>query len=221
MENEKTPIVDIKIGIDQAPAVEFSSSFAAGGTKNIVVQGLGNDLLELSLNTSPNGEIPQDIFDQMISTFKLIGDKEMSGGVPDMFRTSIFSVIAQGYFEKKEIKLVGIDDGNGNTPIDQLPYFDIAKFREDHFKESIKEGVDEGNSVNLIENGVYKFNLGYLDKGKISCDDYVDNAPCVDDKTETAIMNSSPSNPVWLQFFFGIHDNSAGSLAYKIKVVDN
>jgi len=72
IENQKTPLSDIKVGAGQTPGVEFASSAAAGGSESIIIQGSNNNLLEISLNASPNGEIAPAIFDQMLSTFKLV-----------------------------------------------------------------------------------------------------------------------------------------------------
>ncbi len=130
-----------------------------------------------------------------------------------IFGDSEFDTIVSGYLETKKKKTI---DG-----LKIIPYFVITKFYSDKFRESIEEGINSGNGVNIKENGLYKFNLGCLENGKIIGIEYEKNKAYIDGETTTNIINSSKENPVSIILSFGKHlgsECSCCNLANQVRI---
>ena len=70
LQNKQTNIVDAIIGPNNIPAIKFYSEAASSGSNHAIVKHGNNLLLDISINSSPNGEISNSIYEQMLSTFK-------------------------------------------------------------------------------------------------------------------------------------------------------
>jgi len=146
-----------------------------------------------------------------------IGQKHISY---DMFGTSEFSTIVEGYYQKKEDAIGGIGN-DGEEIVYSNPYFVITKFEDVEFEENMKQAIDRGNLHNRFEDNHYKFNLGFFKDKKIECDNYKNpGLSCLDEVVELKIKNSTLQNQIRIKLFFGEHYNNVGSLAYKIELVD-
>jgi len=133
----------------------------------------------------------------------------------NIFGGSKFDSRVDGYLE---IKQAEIFDSTTSAA-----YFVITKFYDDGFRNSIEKGISEGNTVNLKEGGVYKFNLGCFKDGKIEGIKYESDIIYIDDKTQEKIINSSSKNPISITLSFGYHSGTGCTccnLAHSIKVVD-
>ncbi|MBW4417909.1 MAG: hypothetical protein KME13_01620 [Myxacorys californica WJT36-NPBG1] len=103
-----------------------------------------------------------------------------------------------------------------------VAYFRINKFYDPGFKTAIKKGVDSGNSVNSVSNGVYDFNLGCLDRGRIVGDMMQENKVYITPADQKRILNTSVSQPVSLVLSFDVHggaDCTCCNLAEQVRVL--
>ena len=133
-----------------------------------------------------------------------------------IFGTDEFDTIVCGYLIKKQIEVFGEQQTNA--------YLKIVAFYDEGFKQSIAAGIQEGNTVNLVENGVYEFNLGCLKKGKIVGDDNpaIKNK-YIDGRTQAKLLKSSPNQPVAVILSFSRHsgrDCCCLNLAEQIRVYE-
>jgi len=136
------------------------------------------------------------------------------GASYDIFGGSEFKTAVEGYLEVKDKE--GFEGEKNPTA-----FLVITKFYNEKFKESIEKGIDEGNTVNIKENGKYKFNLGCFKNGSIQGIEYKKGTEYIDDSTMQAILNSTPEKPVKLELYFTEHLGTGCvccNLAYKIRV---
>ncbi|HEY9671282.1 MAG TPA: hypothetical protein V6D11_07555 [Waterburya sp.] len=133
-----------------------------------------------------------------------------------IFGTDEFDTIVCGYLIKKQIEVFGEQQTNA--------YLKIVAFYDEGFKKSIAAGIQEGNTVNFVENGVYEFNLGCLKKGKIVGDENQEiKNKYIDGRTQAKLLKSSPNQPISLILSFSKHsgrDCCCLNLAEKIRVYE-
>lgn len=133
-----------------------------------------------------------------------------------IFGTDEFDTIVCGYLIKKQIEVFGEQQTNA--------YLKIVAFYDEEFKKSIAVGIQEGNTVNFVENGVYEFNLGCLKKGKIVGDENQEvKNKYIDGRTQTKLLKSSPNQPVSVILSFSKHsgrDCCCLNLAEQIRVYE-
>ncbi len=133
-----------------------------------------------------------------------------------IFGTDEFDTIVCGYLIKKQIEVFGEQQTNA--------YLRIIAFYDEGFRKSIAEGIQEGNTINLVENGVYAFNLGCLKKGKIVGDENQGlKNKYIDGRTQAKLLKSSPNQPVSVILSFGKHsgrDCCCLNLAEQIRVYE-
>lgn len=129
-----------------------------------------------------------------------------------IFGDDEFDTLVCGYLVTRKIEVFGEQQTNA--------YLRIVQFDDDGFKNSINQGVREGNTVNFVENGNYDFNLGCWQNGKIVRDESV-NANYIDNLTQEKLAKSSPTQPVSVILSFGKHSGSnccCLSLAEQIRI---
>jgi hypothetical protein len=151
-------------------------------------------------------------FNQILSTFRFIEEEKQYG----IFGDSEFDTIVSGYLEIKEV------EGLEGSKITNA-YFVITEFYEEELRESIEEGIERGNSVNLKENGFYKFNLGCFKDGRIEGVEYEKDKVYMDDETMEKILNSSRENPISIVLYFGLHGGFGCvccNLAHQVRVYE-
>lgn len=133
-----------------------------------------------------------------------------------IFGTDEFDTIVCGYLIKKQIEVFGGQQTNA--------YLKIVAFYDEGFKKSIAAGIQEGNTVNFVENGIYEFNLGCLRKGKIVGDENQEmKNKYIDGRTQTKLLKSSPNQPVSVILSFSKHsgrDCCCLNLAEQIRVYE-
>jgi hypothetical protein len=133
-----------------------------------------------------------------------------------IFGTDEFDTIVCGYLIKKQIEVFGEQQTNA--------YLKILAFYDEGFKKSIAKGIQEGNTVNFVENGVYEFNLGCLKKGKVVGDEHKEvKNKYIDGRTQAKLLNSSANQPVSVILSFIKHtgrDCCCLNLAEKIRIYE-
>lgn len=129
-------------------------------------------------------EFNKDVELRTTTTYGIFGEDE-------------FDTVVCGYAELKDE--VVFDESQTNI------YFNITKFADEQFKNSLDQGITEGNLVNKKDGENYKFNLGCYKDGAIDAIQYEDDKEYVDSATEQAILNSTAENPVAIVLYFGQH----------------
>lgn len=130
-----------------------------------------------------------------------------------IFGDDIFDTVVCGYAELKDE--VVFDQTQTNL------YFNITKFADEAFKNSLDQGITEGNLVNKKEGENYKFNLGCYKDGAIDGIQYDEGVDYVDQATQDAILGSTAENPVAVILSFGQHFGrgcQCCNLAHQIKL---
>ncbi len=133
-----------------------------------------------------------------------------------IFGDSEFDAVVSGYLEIQEKESF---EGSKIT----TTYFVITKFYDDEFRKSIDEGINRGNSVNLKENGLYKFNLGCFEEGEIIGIEYEEDKIYIDEETTEKIINSSKENLISIILSFGKHFGfgcTCCNLAHQVRIYD-
>ncbi len=161
------------------------------------------------------------IFNQILSTFRFIKiedvkDVETEEKEFGIFGDSEFYTVISGYLEIREKEYF---EGSTIT----TAYFIITKFYDDEFRESVDEGINQGNGVNIKENGLYKFNLGCFEGGEIIGIEHEEDKIYIDEETTEKIINSSKENHVSIVLFFGKHLGSGCTccnLAHQVRIYD-
>ncbi len=129
-----------------------------------------------------------------------------------IFGNDEFDTLVCGYLVKRNIEVFGEQQTNA--------YLRIVEFYDDGLKNSIDKGIREGNTVNLVENGNYDFNLGCWQDGKIVIDED-GNVNYIDKFTQDELAKSTPTQPVSVILSFGKHSGSdyyCLSLAEQIRL---
>lgn len=127
-----------------------------------------------------------------------------------IFGDDEFDTLVCGYLVKRNIEVFGEQQTNA--------YLRIVKFYDDGFKNSIEKGIREGNTVNLLKNGNYDFNLGCWQDEKIVIDE---NTNYIDKATQDTLAKSTPTQPVSVILSFEKHSGSdyyCLSLAEQIRI---
>lgn len=149
--------------------------------------------------SNKNCTFPQTVALRNTQTYGIFGDDE-------------FDTLVCGYLIKRNIEVFGEQQTNA--------YLRIVDFYDGGFKNSIEKGVREGNTVNLVENGNYDFNLGCWQNDKIVIDES-ENVNYIDNLTQEKIAKSSPIQPVSVILSFSKHSGSdyyCLSLAEQIRI---
>ncbi len=145
-------------------------------------------------------EFNKEVALKTTTTYGIFGDDE-------------FDTVVCGYAELKDE--VVFDETQTNI------YFNIAKFVDEEFKDSLQQGISEGNTINQQEGEIYKFNLGCYKNDAIEGIQYEDGVDYIDSATQQAILNSTAENPVALILSFGEHYGrgcDCCNLAHQIKL---
>jgi hypothetical protein len=103
-----------------------------------------------------------------------------------------------------------------------VAYFRINKFYDEGFKAAIKKGIDSGNNVNSVRNGVYEFNLGCLSKKKIVGDNGEEGKTYIAASDQATIIQSSVKQPIPIILSFNQHEGSdctCCNLAEQVRVL--
>ena len=132
----------------------------------------------------------------------------------NIFGKSKFSTIVSGYLTTRMMS------AEGGTEFEHA-YLAITSFEDNEFKESIKDGIEQMNGVNKLENDTYLFNLGCFNENKITSDTQEED-PYLDENTQAEILKSTKENPVSLTLYFEEelgHGCECCNLAEKIRVV--
>lgn len=69
-DNKRTTIENAVIGTNDIPSIKFYSEAVSSGSTHTVIKVSNNSLIDISLNSSPNGEISSDIYNKILSTLK-------------------------------------------------------------------------------------------------------------------------------------------------------
>ena len=163
----------------------------------------------------------EEVFNQMISTIQfdntnsLLLLAELASNY-DMFGRSEFSTRVSGYVELKDT----FSGEGGDIPV-TIPYFVVTKFYDPEFQVAINAGLDEGNTVNTKEGGLYKFNLGCFENNTIEGIEYEPEKEYINEETAAEILASSEDNQIDIVLFFGFHGGSGCvccNLAHQIQI---
>lgn len=114
-----------------------------------------------------------------------------------IFGTDTFDTIVCGYLKLEEEEIFGEKTTTS--------YLAIIEASDDGFIQAVDSGIQIGNSVNRKGAYYFEFNLGCFKDGKIVGADYEGEEPYMDAASQSAILNSSPENPVSLKLSFGPH----------------
>lgn len=132
-----------------------------------------------------------------------------------IFGDDEFDTIVCGYLVTKE-EIVW-DEKQTNA------YFVIIDFYDEKLKESIKKGIQEGNTINSETNGIYEFNLGCFENGEIVGTEYNESEIYLDGAAQEKILNSSLDDPASIILSFGKHSGTecyCCNLAHKIRIYE-
>lgn len=133
----------------------------------------------------------------------------------DMSGTAKFETIVNGYLKVEEEEIF-------DEKID-IPYLVITGFAEEGFQKSIESLITDGNSVNKRATGLFYFNLGCFEDGKIKGNNYPNEDLYLDTDTSNAILSSTVEEPVKLKLYFGYHEGRGCiccNLAHQIRVIE-
>ena len=131
-----------------------------------------------------------------------------------IFGSAEFDSVVTGYLTSEKTNVFGEEITKA--------YLVITDFQDENLRKSIDAGINRGNGVNKKENDLYFFNLGCLENNTLKGDDLGEELPYLDQKTETAILKSSKTNPVTLNLHFDYHAGSGClccNLAHQIRLV--
>lgn len=131
----------------------------------------------------------------------------------DIFGGSEFDTVVCGYVKvQKEIVW---EEEQENV------YFVITQYKDEKFRESIVEGIKNGNTVNKKIGDYYALNLGCKDVDRISGMQYKSDEAYIDDETQNKIFSSKEDNPLSLIISFDQHEGvgcTCCNLASKIRL---
>lgn len=131
-----------------------------------------------------------------------------------IFGDDQFDTVVCGYLLTRQEEIFG-----QNVTV---AYFRINKFYDKGFRTAIKKGVDSGNSVNSVRNGIYDFNLGCLDGGKIVGDMSQETKAYITPADQKRILKTSVNQPVPIVLSFNVHggaDCTCCNLAEQVRVL--
>ena len=132
----------------------------------------------------------------------------------NIFGESEFNTVVSGYLTTRMMS------SESGTEFEHA-YLAIISFEEEGFKVSLKDGIEQMNGVNKLEDDTYLFNLGCFDEGKILSDTQ-EEEPYLDENTQAEILKSTKANPVSLTLYFEEEDGGGCeccNLAEKIRAV--
>lgn len=130
----------------------------------------------------------------------------------DIFGESEFDTVVCGYV-KTQTEVVW-DQEQENI------YFVITQYEDEKFRESIIEGMKNGNTVNKKIGDYYALNLGCKDGDRITGIQYKSDETYLDDETQNKILSSNQENPLSLIISFDKHEGvgcTCCNLASKIR----
>ena len=100
-------------------------------------------------------------------------------------------------------------------------YLVVVDYADENFIQAVDAGIQMGNGVNKKGPLYYEFNLGCYEDERIKGIEHGDGNPYIDPQTESAILSSTPENPVSLVLSFGYHPGWSCvccNLAHKIRL---
>jgi hypothetical protein len=128
-----------------------------------------------------------------------------------IFGTDEFDTMVCGYLVHEEEEILGEKVSSA--------YFEIIEFNNDNFRESIKEAIDEGNTVNRKAGEHYRFRSGCMEDGELT-----EIGAITDEETKAAMENASFDDPVVLSLSFEVNlyrrFGICQTLAHEIRVVE-
>ncbi|MBE9028676.1 hypothetical protein IQ266_02750 [filamentous cyanobacterium LEGE 11480] len=130
-----------------------------------------------------------------------------------MFGDDEFDTVVCGYLVTRETK---IWDETVN-----VAYLRITKFAQLGFQQAIAQNIQQGNSVNVLRQGKYEFNLGCFDGTRITGKQYEPEQPYLTTAVQSKILSSSKTQPIALLLSFGKHlgsDCECCNLAHRIRI---
>lgn len=131
----------------------------------------------------------------------------------DIFGESEFDTVVCGYVKIQKEIVWGEEQEN--------VYFVITNYKDAKFKESIVEGVKNGNTINKKIGNHYALNLGCKSGDKISGMQYKSGETYLDDATQSSILSSTANSPLSLIISFDKHEGvgcTCCNLASKIRL---
>jgi hypothetical protein len=87
-------------------------------------------------------------------------------------------------------------------------YFRIVQFGQDGFRQSLQAGINQGNSVNKLNQGQYELNLGCFKNNQIQGQQYDPQKPYITNDVQTRLAQSLANRPIALVLSFGNHPGS-------------
>ncbi|NQV00207.1 MAG: hypothetical protein HQ538_05695 [Parcubacteria group bacterium] len=131
----------------------------------------------------------------------------------DIFGESEFDTVVCGYVKTQKEIVFGEEQEN--------IYFVITNYKDSKFRESIVEGIKNGNTVNKKIGDYYALNLGCKNGDKISGMQYKSDETYIDDTTQSSILSSTTENPLSLTVSFDKHEGvgcTCCNLASKVRL---
>jgi hypothetical protein len=108
-----------------------------------------------------------------------------------------FDTLVCGYLVTKQEEVFG-------EPM-MTAYLRIVRFQDPGFQRALAQQVEGGNSVNIIKNGVYDFNLGCFQNRQIVGMNHDPKRPYLMPAVQNQLLASTATNPVALILSFGKH----------------
>lgn len=163
------------------------------------------EIIDDANNTSSSSNTSSCNFSKKVNlrttdTYGIFGDDE-------------FDTLVCGYVIIQEEEVFGEKQEN--------VYFVITNYKDEKFRESIVEGIKNGNTINKKIGNYYALNLGCKNGDKISGMQYRSDETYLDDATQSAILSSTTENPLSLIISFDKHEGAGCTccnLASKIRL---
>ncbi len=86
-----------------------------------------------------------------------------------------------------------------------VAYLRILKFGQAGFQQAIATGIKQGNSVNVLRQGQYEFNLGCFEDDRVSGQEHTPEKPYLTDAVQAKLIQSSETKPIKLILSFEKH----------------
>lgn len=114
-----------------------------------------------------------------------------------IFGDDAFDTVVCGYLVTRMQQL-------WDEPI-HVAYLRILKFGQAGFQQAIATGITQGNSVNVLRQGQYEFNLGCFENGRVKGQAHTPEKPYLTDAVQEQLVKSSETRPIKLILSFEKH----------------
>jgi hypothetical protein len=172
----------------------------------------------------PDGSIAQEKAKKEAESVEVTLEKcDLENKEVQLRKTSQYGIFGDDEFDTVVCGYLTTQREQSHGYSKESAYLRIVEFSQEEFKNSLEEGVSEGNAVNKITEEEFNFSLGCLEEGKIEGDIGYQEGDYLDQATQEALLSSSASDPIALKLSFGYHGGKGCfccNTAHQVRVIN-